>query len=79
MLFLIQFATMGDFHAPVYTGVLVLFFISSLNFRLSDMDNAVYIALARTGWGVAVAWIAIACCKGYGSLASALVLAGDEF
>ncbi|XP_047515060.1 nose resistant to fluoxetine protein 6-like [Pieris napi] len=52
--------------------------IGSLIFGMVDgyfevWPTAFYISIGHTGWGVALAWVAIACCCGYGGLANSLL------
>ncbi|KAL0895874.1 hypothetical protein ABMA27_011895 [Loxostege sticticalis] len=52
--------------------------IGSLIFGMVDgyfevWPTAFYVSIGHTGWGVAVAWVAIACCCGYGGLVNSLL------
>ncbi|CAK1548341.1 unnamed protein product [Leptosia nina] len=52
--------------------------IGSLIFGMVDgyfevWPTAFYISIGHTGWGVALAWVAIACCCGYGGLVNSLL------
>ncbi|CAH0691218.1 unnamed protein product [Chilo suppressalis] len=62
--------------AVSWTGSLAI--IGSLIFSMVDgffevWPTAFYISVGHTAWGVAMAWIAIACCCGYGGLVNSLL------
>ncbi|XP_045505733.1 nose resistant to fluoxetine protein 6-like [Colias croceus] len=55
-----------------------LLIIGSLIFGMVDgyfevWPTAFYVSIGHTGWGVALAWVSIACCCGYGGLANSLL------
>ncbi|KAG8259127.1 hypothetical protein J6590_017305 [Homalodisca vitripennis] len=44
-----------------------------LNAQLGVSGSAIYVALGHTAWGLALAWIVIACCTGHGGYINTLL------
>lgn len=61
VLYFVLFALTGEFHDTGFAH------------ELTRVGNAMYIATGRLGWGVGLAWVTVACIKGYGGLAAQIL------
>ncbi|XP_075986822.1 O-acyltransferase like protein-like [Anticarsia gemmatalis] len=53
---------------PVALGIIGSLIFSMVDGYFEVWPTAFYISVGHTAWGVAVAWVAISCCSGYGGL-----------
>ncbi|KAJ8734676.1 hypothetical protein PYW08_013926 [Mythimna loreyi] len=53
---------------PVSLAIIGSLIFSMVNGYFEVWPTAFYISVGHTAWGVAVAWVAISCCSGYGGL-----------
>lgn len=53
---------------PAALGIIGALIFSMVDGYFQVWPTALYISIGHTAWGLAVAWVAISCCSGYGGL-----------